>query len=132
MRSSIAGNEVFQQKTRAGQRWHAIDDGPDEIRNDDASQSPLVKRCPTVIVHLCQVSREKQEQSHCEIDERAAPHLTQAIGACVNQHNCYDSNCPKNLYVIPLHICHLLGHMGSCLKITFSGKSHPLVRHIRG
>ena len=125
MRCSIAGDEVFQQKTRTGQRGHAVDDGPDEIWNKNACESSLVKRCPTVIMHLSQVSREKQEQSHREIDERTAPHLTQAIGACVNQHNCYDSNCPKNLYVIPLHICHSLGHMESCLKITSSGKSYP-------
>ena len=57
-------------------------------------------------MHLGQISREKEEQSNSEIDERTAPHLVHAARACVNQNNSYDSYCPKNLYVISLPVRH--------------------------
>ena len=96
----VAGNDVFQQQKGIGQRGHAIDDGPNKIRDENATDPALIKCYPTVIMHLGQISREKQEQTNREINERTAPHLVHAARACVNQNNSHDSYCPENLYVI--------------------------------
>ena len=102
----IAGNDVFQQENRVWHWGHTIDNGPDKIRNDYACDSVFEEICPTVIMGFGKVTRKKQEQSNREIDEWTTRHLIHAIGACVNQNNCYDSNCPQYLYVKSLCFRH--------------------------